>query len=243
MDLERIYRTMNDVRSCPDDETAARYYLNRPLSSKDAWIPAAIVERQERAEEIEAGEEIAIGFDGSLNDDSTVLIGSRMSDGFLFPLGIWAKPSGPAGTWWEVPRSDVLATIREAFGRYKVSRAYFDPHEWRSDIDALSEEFGDETVMAWDTARYTAIGGALDRLRTDLMTGEVWHSGDPVFMEHFRNAYVRQRGIHRLVRKEHDKSDRKIDSVMGATLAYEARFDAIQAGWGAAEDNRLIFFR
>lgn len=243
MDLERIYRTMRDVRSCPDEETAARYYLNRPLSSKDAWIPAAIVDRQERAEELAPGEEIALGFDGSLNDDSTVLIGSRMSDGFLFPIGIWAKPSGPAGAWWEVPRSDVLATVRETFGRYKVSRAYFDPHEWRSDIDQLAEEFGDETVMAWDTARYTAIGGALDRLRTDLMNGTLWHSGDPVFMEHFRNAYVRQRGVHRLVRKEHDKSDRKIDSVMGATLAYEARFDAIQAGWGETEDTRVFFFR
>ena len=75
------------------------------------------------------------------------------------------------------------------------------------------------------------------------MTGAVWHSGDPVFMEHFRNAYVRQRGIHRLVRKEHDKSDRKIDSVMGATLAYEARFDATQAGWGDNEDTRVFCFR
>lgn len=242
MDLERVYRTMRDVRSCPDDETAARYYLNRPLSSKDAWIPAAIVERQARHEEIAAGEDIAIGFDGSLNDDSTVLIGSRMSDGFMFPIGIWAKPSGPAGAWWEVPRADVLATVRESFTRYNVTRAYFDPHEWRSDIDALSDEFG-ERVMTWDTGRWVAIAAALDRLRTDLVTGVAWHSGDPVFQEHFMNAYVKMRGLNRLVRKEHPQSDRKIDSVIGATLAYEARFDAMQAGWGVEQDNRLFFFR
>jgi hypothetical protein len=65
------------------------------------------------------GTDIALGFDGSLRDDATVLIGSRMSDGFLFPVGIWAKPSGPEGNWWEVPRSDVLVTIREAFSRYR----------------------------------------------------------------------------------------------------------------------------
>jgi hypothetical protein len=41
---------------------------------------------------VEPGTEIALGFDGSLNDDATVLIGCRMSDGFLFPVGIWAKP-------------------------------------------------------------------------------------------------------------------------------------------------------
>lgn len=33
-------------------------------------------------------------------------------------------------------RQDVLATIREAFERYDVVRAYIDPQEWRSDIHA-----------------------------------------------------------------------------------------------------------
>ena len=230
LDLDRIYRNMRDPRICADDAEAARYYLNRPLSTKDAWIAVDIVERQARAEVVSPGTDIALGFDGSLNDDSTVLIGSRMSDGFVFPVGIWAKPSGPEGTWWEVPRSDVLAAIREAFGRYKVSRLYADPHEWRSDIDQLAEQLGAERVISWETRRDVQMAAALDRLRTDLMTGEVWHSGDPVLMEHFGNAYVRRKGGHRLVRKEHDQSNRKIDSVVGAALAYEARADAIEAG-------------
>lgn len=226
MDLERIYREMRDPRSCPDDETAARYFLNRPMSGKDAWITDAVVERQKRSEVIADGTAIAMGFDGSLNDDSTVLIGSRMSDGFIFPVGIWAKPGGVEGNWWEVPRADVLATIREAFTRYEVTRLYADPHEWRSDIDDLQSDFG-ARVVPWATSRDVAMGSALDRIRTDFVNGDLWHSGDPVLMEHFRNAYVRRRGIHRLVRKEHDKSDRKIDSVVGAALAYEARADAL----------------
>jgi phage terminase large subunit-like protein len=242
-DMDRKYRDMLDPRKCPDEETAARYYLNRPMSSKDAWVPVAVVENQNVAERREGdtrerpepdvadGEPIALGFDGSLNDDSTVLIGTRMSDGYLFPVGIWAKPSGPEGNWWEVPRSLVLATIREAFERYTVSRMYADPHEWRSDIDDLAEELGEDRVIAWPTSRDVAMGAALDRLRVDLTTGNVWHSGDPVFMEHFRNAYVRNKGIHRLVRKENPNSDRKIDSVVGAALAYEARADALKAGW------------
>lgn len=230
MDLNRIYREMVDVRSCPDEETAARYFLNRPMSGKDAWIPAAAVERQSRAEVVEDGTAIGIGFDGSLNSDSTVLYGSRMIDGFVFPIGIWSKPDGPAGNWWEVPRSDVLATIREAYTRYDVVRGYFDPHEWRSDINTLQDEFG-ERVIPWPTSRHVAMGAALDRLRTDLMTGTLWHSGDPVMLEHFRNAYVAMRGAVRLVRKEHPQSDRKIDSVVGAALAGEARADAIADGW------------
>lgn len=248
-DLERKWRDMNDVRKCPDEETAARYYLNRPLSSQDAWIPVAVVERQDAtavlkadadgvmpedlrpSAEIAVGEPVALGFDGSLNDDSTVLIASRMSDGFLFPVGIWSKPTGPAGAWWEVPRTDVLATIKEAFERYTVSRLYADPHEWRSDIASLAELLGEDRVVQWPTTSPISMGAALDRLHVDLKTAQVWHSGDPVFMEHFRNAYVTKKGLYRLVRKEHPKSDRKIDSVVGAALAYEARADAIRAGW------------
>ena len=245
-DLERKFRDMNDVRKCPDDETAARYYLNRPLSSQDAWIPVAIIERQDATAELELakdetdprpsavvedGESIALGFDGSLNDDSTVLIASRMSDGLIFPIGIWSKPVGPAGAWWEVPRSDVMATIKETFERYTVSRMYADPHEWRSDVDDLAESLGEDRVIAWPTSRFVPMSAALDRLHVDLKTAQVWHSGDPIFMEHFRNAYVAKRGLYRLVRKENPNSDRKIDSVVGAALAYEARADAIKAGW------------
>jgi phage terminase large subunit-like protein len=232
MDADEVYAAMTNVAICPDPETAARYYLNRAMSGRDAWIPAAIVERQVRTEEVLPGEPIAIGFDGSLNDDSTVLAGCRMSDGFLFPIGIWSKPSGPEGSWWEVPRSDVLAAIREAFGRYQVVRGYFDPHEWRSDIDTLQEDFG-AGVIPWVTARDTAMGYALDRLHADLSNGTAWHSGDPVVMEHMRNTYVRHKGALRLVRKEHPHSDRKIDSTVALTLAYEARADALSDGWTA----------
>ncbi|MDF3308725.1 hypothetical protein P3H15_27280 [Rhodococcus sp. T2V] len=251
IDLERKYRDMRDVRICPDGETAARYFLNRPMSSKDAWIADDIVKRQRQLgqvtgtkgfQELEPGTAVALGFDGSLNDDSTVLIGCRMSDGFLFPIGIWEKPQGNAGNWWEVPRSDVLAKIREAFDRYKVSRLYADPHEWRSDIDKLAEDFP-ERALPWATTRDMPMHSALDRLRTDLVNKSVFHSGDKLFVEHFSNAYVRNKGIYRLVRKEHPKSDRKIDSVVGASLAYEARADAIAAGWTAEEpDNRMFCF-
>lgn len=242
MDLDRLYREMTDPRSCPDEATGARYYLNRAMATKDAWIPVDVVDRQARAEVVEPGTPIALGFDGSLNDDSTVLIGSRMSDGFTFPLGIWAKPSGPEGQWWEVPRTDVLAAVREAFNRYDVTRGYFDPHEWRSDIDTLAEEFP-ERIVAWPTNKDVRMSAALDRLHVDLVTGALFHSGDPVFVEHFGNAYVRRKGGHRLVRKEHPDSSRKIDSVVGAALAYEARADALAAGWGAEPDRKVVVFR
>jgi phage terminase large subunit-like protein len=240
-DMDRKYRDMLDPRICEDEATAARYYLNRPMSSHDAWIATDVVERQVKREAIEPGTPVALGFDGSLRDDATVLFASRMTDGFLFPVGIWAKPSGPEGFAWEVPRLDVLASVREAFARYDVTRLYADPHEWRSDIDTLAEEFP-ERVVAWETRRDVQMAAALDRLHSGLLTGELWHSGHPVMVEHFGNAYVRRKGGHRLVRKEHPDSQRKIDSVVGAALAGEARADALAAGWGNQGESYAYVF-
>jgi phage terminase large subunit-like protein len=242
MDPERVYSEMRDPTICPDVATAVRYYGNRATSGKDAWIARDVVERQARKELVAPGTAIALGFDGSLRDDATVLIGSRMSDGFVFPVGIWAKPSGPQASFWEVPRPEVLAAVREAFARYEVSRMYADPHEWRTDIDTLAAELGEERVLRWETRRDVQMAAALDRLHTGLMTGELWHSGHLVLMEHFGNAYVRRKGGHRLVRKEHESSPRKIDSVVGAALAGEARADALAAGWGQKKVRRAYGF-
>jgi phage terminase large subunit-like protein len=237
MDLERIYREMTDPRSCPDEATAARYFLNRSIATVDAWIAKDVAERQvRRGDVVAAGEAITLGFDGSLNDDTTVLRGCRMSDGFRFRIGAWAKPDGPAGIGWEVPRSDVLATIREAFGRYDVVRGYFDPHEWRSDVDQLAEEFG-ERVISWETRREVQMAAALDRLHADMTNGVTFQDDDPLALEHYGNAYVRRKGQHRLVRKEYPNSPRKIDTVVGDALAYEARADALAAGWGQSKSS------
>ena len=254
-DMDRKYRDMLDPRICPDEATAARYYLNRPMSTADAWIAKDVHERQIRPRKVEGklvedatpwqikpGESITIGFDGSLNNDTTVLRGCRMSDGFRFRIGAWAKPEGAAGIGWEVPRADVLATIRETYGRYDVVRGYFDPHEWRSDIDALAEEFPDR-VISWETRRDVQMAAALDRLHADLINGVTFHDDDPLAHEHYGNAYVRMKGGHRLIRKENPDSARKIDSVVGDALAYEARADALAAGWGVETDNRMFVLR
>lgn len=238
---ERIYADMLDATICPDEQTAARYFLNRSMAGSDAWIAKTIHERQTKVDVIEPGEAIALGFDGSLNDDTTVLRGCRMSDGLLFKIGAWAKPDGAAGAGWEVPRLEVLSTIREAFGRYTVSRAYMDPHEWRSDIEVLAQEFGEERVIAFPTNSYARMATALDRLHSGLRKGEVWHDNDLLAAEHYGNAYVDMRGRSRLVRKEYPNSPRKIDSVIGDALALEARADAIADGWTAEPDE--TYFR
>lgn len=247
MEAERVYLDMLDPTVCPDEQTAARYYLNRPLAGSDAWLPLAVYDKQTKTREVLPGEAIAMGFDGSLNDDSTVLRGCCMSDGYRFTIGMWEKPAGPAGIGWEVPRLEVLEKARWALRTYKVARSYWDPHEWRSDIDLLAKEVNppddpqSAIVIPWATSRDVAMGAALDRLAADMRNGETFHEDDPRAREHYGNAYLARRGKLRLVRKEYPNSSRKIDTVPTDALAYEARADALAAGWtDRPVDSRMI---
>lgn len=252
MDPEDVYRTMLDPNECRDEAEAARYYLNRSMPGSDAWIPKPAVEKVEAdpavagLELVEfhgqrlwmppAGAAISIGLDGSLNDDSTVIRGCRMTDGLRFTIGIWEKPDGAAGAGWEVPRGEVLERFRWAMRRFRVSRAYCDPHEWRTDIDGLAKEFNpvdpkDAIVAPWATSRDTPMSAALDRLRIDILGRKTLQSPDGAVLIHYGNAYKLVKGKLVLVRKEYPNSPRKIDGVVSDALAYEARADAITAGW------------
>ena len=252
MDPDDVYRLMVDPTVCRDEAEAARYFLNRSMAGSDAWISKTIIEAAETTDGLEMTEigdqnhlmpeadtEISIGFDGSLNDDSTVIRGCRMSDGLRFTIGIWEKPEGAAGAGWEVPRREVLDVFRWAMEYFTVSRAYCDPHEWRSDVEALANEFEDQ-VFAWATSKDTPMSAALDRLRVDLISRKTKQSKDPAVLAHYGNAYQRKKGSLVLVRKEYPNSPRKIDAVVTDALAYEARADAITAGWAKETDTSVI---
>lgn len=253
MDPERTLRTMRDPNECRDEAEAARYFLNRSMPGDDAWVSKRAVEDAQVGEpaksetvedvlaQVSATDAIAIGFDGSLNDDSTVIRGCRMSDGLRFTIGMWEKPEGVAGVGWEVPRREVMARLRWALRTYTVSRAYCDPHEWRSDIDALADEFGEKVVIPWPTSRDTAMANALDRLRVDILTGVTHQTRDAAVLAHYGNAYKRAKGSLVLVRKEYPNSPRKIDSVPTDALAYEARADALADGWSATTEPSIFF--
>ena len=145
---------------------------------------------------------------------------------------------------WRVPRREVLEAIRKAHRDFVVARGYYDPHEWRSDIEALAAELGESVVVEFPTSSDQRVHNALDRLHTDLSNRAVTHDADPVAAEHYGNAYVRHKGRYRLVRKEYPNSPRKIDSVIGDALALQARADALDDGWTPEPaDTRVFCFR
>jgi hypothetical protein len=211
-------------------------------------MPAAFWRQIEHpARKLKPGESIALGFDGSQGTtdgripDWTVLVGCCISDGHLFVVGAWGPPEK---NWkkWKPPRREVMATIRMTMRDFDVVRAYGDPPYWQSEIEKLQGEYRDRADkpvwVPWETIRPKHMAEALDRVRTAVVTSqvapggqlrsEISHDGDGRLEAHVLAARIREDRKHTTIGKPDHAT--KIDLAVGATLAYEARADAIASG-------------
>ena len=193
--------------------------------AEGAWLkPEEWREAQSEEEKLEPGEMVTLGFDGARYGDATALVACRVSDGLLVPLGIWEAPKGVSS--WEVPAGEVDALLAEVMEEYAVIRGYFDPPLWQSEIDSWARDYGEPAVTRYPTNR-SRFMAAVERFRTDLLSGVISHSGDEALTRHVLNAQMREvRGGYWL---EKGATAEKIDAAVASVLAYEARCDAIAA--------------
>ena len=191
---------------------------------------------------------ICIGFDGSKTGDETAMVAAELATGFVWPLGIW-KPSVQVAinSPPEVDRADVDARLDAAFERYRVVRLYADPPYWKDELAAWAGRHGDKVVLRWETYRNRPMGHAVRGFAQAIADRTLRHSGDETLAEHVGNAArltLNERDDKGAplwkVQKETPDSPRKIDGLMAAILAWEARTDAIAAGaLNKAEPRRV----
>lgn len=125
-DHERLYDEVLDPETTPAD--SIRYYLNGLAAAEDAWIDPWKFNALSRAGTVVVDRtQIAMFLDCSKSSDSTAIVGCRLSDGFVFLLGHWARPKGAAGEGWRAPRDQVDGVVRHAFATYKVEWFGVDP--------------------------------------------------------------------------------------------------------------------
>lgn len=226
-----------------DLSESERYFLNRPQSSSQRWMDMGAYDARIAEVELDRGEAITVGFDGSLGTadkkrkaDATVLRACRLSDGHLFTLGVW-EPPGPGP--WEPPRHEVAEALRRAEREYSLLIGFFDPQHWQSDLGEWAQELGVDRVLEWWTNRDVLMARALERLHTDITQGHITLDSDPQVRDHYRNTFKHIKRASRntdpdakfgrvLVKKEHPASPYKIDTVVADALALEARAHAIE---------------
>lgn len=253
VDLQSRLDEIRDPTTAKAD--SVRFFLNRSHSAASDVTPADIWAKLKVDAQLEAGDQVTVGFDGSERRDSTAITIVRASDGLTVPGGLWERP--PRVKEWEVPRAEVAARIDEIFDTYRVVRMYCDPRYWESDIDGWAETHGKTVVLEVpnsDTRRAKAadrwealIAASTQRLATGQPAGSslsLCHDGNDDMTRHVGNATrVRlggragQSGRWRPGKKT---TNRKIDLLDAALLAHEARGDAIAAGEFAAEPEYFV---
>lgn len=242
-DIDSIVEEFWDPRKTTTD--SRRFFLNAPTDTFDAWITAAEWMGRQRADRvIDDGEMITLGFDGSRSrkkgvTDATALIACCVSDGFLFELGTWEQPTGPAGVGWQVPTVEVDAAVDNAFVRFTVVGFYGDPAKWESYIAKWEATYGKRLrakVTREHPIEFWMVGGhalrtvrALEQFHSAVLDDELSHSGY-VLTRHVLNCRRRPTRSGLTVAKENPDSPRKIDAAIAAVLAFQARTDAIAAG-------------
>lgn len=245
-DVRAIKGAYHDPQT--DEASFRRLWLNQPWSSDVSWLsPEAWRAVEDLDFVVQRGDLVALGFDGSQYDDSTALIGCHIESGHLFVVqrpdgspAIWEKPLGPAGDGWEVPRNEVDSAVRHAFGTYRVHWLYGDPPYWQSEMEAWQAEWPDQ-VVPFETFRPKQMAFALERMHTAVVSREgISHDGNAVLARHVANAIKREDRTYLTIRKP--RQDRKIDAAVAATLAYEARCDAIAAGALNQRTYRAVSF-
>lgn len=241
LDEDRLVGEVYDLDTPPEE--ARRFYLNQIVAAADSWISPAELGANDKPNgaPLAPGEEVTLGFDGALTDDSTVLIAVRVSDGAPFVLGAWEKPEGPRGEGWYVEKGAVRGVVDYAHSTYSVLAFFSDVAYWETDVDAWRDEYGEtyrvkattRHAVAWDMRGHQSdtVRGveALHRSLTDEDVPLIPHrlpdgrDGLAILRTHTLNARRRPNRWGVSFGKETRESPKKVDAVAAWVLARMAR--------------------
>lgn len=251
-DLDTLIATIWDPTS--DVQVSRSDFLNQVTHAADAYLTqpqwAAVGPRRDDPDSFKVVADrdiITLGFDGSRGrikgkPDATALIGCRVSDGHVFQVGVW-EASDRKDTWegWEPSIVEIEAAIADCFRRYDVAAFYADPaKDWRSHVNAWEATYGEQVKVKsrgahpfewWMTGgRSGLVQISIEQFEGAVLNGDMSHDGSYALTRHVLNARRRISHAKLALAKENDYSSNKIDAVVAAILAWQARLDAIAAG-------------
>lgn len=254
LDKPTIIKSILDTRNPPS--RSRRFWYNQIYATEDAWVVPQHFERL-AADQVPdppllllPADELVVFFDGSKSDDATVLVGSRISDGYVVTLGLWQKPPKQREGNWLAPREDVDRRLREIMATYKVRALWGDPSHtlddesneryWDNTLDAWHRDFKDQLklwakpgpgghAVMWDmaspkrTEEFTAAAELTAGEIGDLDHVLLVHDGDRRLISHVRNARRAPNRWGVSLRKTSRESPHKIDLAVGMVGARMVR--------------------
>ncbi len=237
VDKQRILADARDPAVCPTTADAMRFFFNLIEVGVSDAVDATKWDAAARPGNLEPGEKVALGFDGSRSRDCTSLVACRISDGRWFHLRTW----NPADYQDHlVPRNEVDEVVTAAFSAYDVPYLFMDPYRWQ-EYAALWQGRWPKRVVEFPTN--------IDRRMDDAVTGflaefagDFTHDGHPTLAAHAKAAAL-VNGARRQPRPEEDPSVTRrylkvvkkretvhIDAFIAGLLSSRARGQAVEDG-------------
>lgn len=205
---------------------------------------------------VKPDEPIVMFGDGSKSDDSTAVIGCRLSDGYVFTIGIWERPPKGRTRTWTAPRDEIDARVHEAMTRFKVSAFWFDPSHakedetgggyWDSLVDAWHREWGDDwdfwaqqtgdrrNAVGWDMTNpqhASDFVSAVERFTDEMEHHAFTWDGHPLLKKHLEQGRRRMSKDGRItIGKASRTSAKKIDAAVCAIGARMLRRYVLNRG-------------
>lgn len=210
------------ARMTMTDGEFRRAFLNQQREHDARWLPAGAWLKRRHPDGMVLppdGSTIAIGFDGSYNNDATALVGCT-PEGHLFKIAVWERDAGAASDW-VVPRDQVDVAVSNAFRRWKVRAMQMDKNRWAGEAQRWAEQYGDDVVLDVPQHRSRMVRASAT-FYTAVVQGLLTHDGDADLARHVSNAITKETPDGAYITKEGRHSPLKIDLAVAAVLAYDA---------------------
>lgn len=243
VDPERISSEIDNLLERGEIAQAERFFMNRIVPAEDHVFDVQLWDQLAKPRtQIEERQRIVIGVDGARYVDALAIVGTHISSGHQFVIGIWQRPEN-ASDDYEHPLEEVDGAVVDVFQRYNVWRMYIDPGSQYANIAPLMERWqgrwGERQVIEWPMNRPKPTCYLVRNYVSAIMTGDLTHDGHPLMREHIANARRRIMNVYDedghamyVLQKESPRSAKKIDGAAAGALSWQARGDAIAAGVG-----------
>lgn len=238
-------------------ESKRRMWFNQIVSTGDSLVsvaqwdgilqPGCYGDKRD----LDQGDEIVMGFDGSKTDDATALVAIRIKDNLIVPLGIWQNPD-PSKPW-HVPVEEVESEVHLAFQMYKVRAFFADMAYWESQVDGWSDQYREQLLVKASSRSTIGFDMRGNKARisqtTEAFVGSIAdkrlrQNGHRLMRIHVLNTRRRTNSYGLHFGKETAFSQRKIDGFAAGFLAYMALMAYAESGKKPAKEysRKLIQF-
>lgn len=219
-----------------------RMYYNQVTSSESAFftkdeIDNSLIEDcygDER--DLNPGDEIVLGFDGSKTNDTTALVAIRIKDRLIVPIEIQQRPAEAID--WQVDVQAVDEAVGRCFSAYQVKAFFADVALWESYITRWGELYGEHLEVSGPHSKigYDMRGSkekvslAWEAFRQAVRDATLRHNGNGFWRIHALNAHMGHNGRGLIARKAKADSPHKIDVMVASFVAYTALTTWLEKG-------------